>query len=283
MKVEIFSQVCPFFISVFDATEWHFPLHRHTHYELIFIFSGTGVHHLNEGHVAYQSNDLFLCTPRDAHRFTIEQPTRFCIVKMNLGFLLMANETFPLVQPLFEAQEAHSPFLFDVETKAYLRNQLEFCVREFRQRQFLYTNTIQASLLNVLVLLGRERLRQQGLPSKKTANADTLVTAMIHHIHGHIREPEQLTAAVIAARFHFSLAYIGQYFRRHTGQSLKNFIQRSRVRAIQLQLEFSDKTVCQLAIEYGYTDESHLAKTFRLITAETPIGYRNRVHVPATT
>lgn len=89
-----------------------------------------------------------------------------------------------------------------------------------------------------------------------------------------MRTPAALAVGAIAAHFHLSSGYLGQYFRRHTGQTLKAFIQKSRIRAIQLQLEFSDKTVSQLAFEYGYADESHLIKAFRAQLAETPTLYR---------
>ncbi|OUJ71247.1 hypothetical protein BXP70_22485 [Hymenobacter crusticola] len=272
--MEVFSQVCPFFVSVLEADEWRYPLHRHTHYELIYILHGAGTHHLNGQHYPYQADDLFLCSPRDAHRFDIAQSTRFCIIKLNLSFLLAANDTFALVQPLLEADAAPAPFAFDAATRAYLRSQVEFCMREFEQRQFLYANTIHASVLSILVLLARVRRQQQAYPSQLAASADNLVPAIIHYLHAHLREPAALAVEVVAAHFHLSPSYIGQYFRRHTGQTLKTFIQKSRIRAIQLQLEFSDKTVSQLAFEYGYTDESHLTKAFRAQLAETPSQYR---------
>ena len=234
---------------------------------------------INAQHYPYQADDLFLCSPRDAHRFAIAQPTRFCIIKLNLAFLLAANDTFALVQPLFEADEVPAPFAFDAATRAYLRSQVEFCIREFAQRQFLYAHTIQASVLSMLVLLARERRRQQAHFTQTAATADNLVPAIIHYLHAHLRQPALLAAGAVAAHFHLSPAYIGQYFRRHTGQTLKAFSQKSRIRAIQLQLEFSDKTVSQLAFEYGYTDESHLIKAFRTELQDTPSTYRYRMHL----
>ncbi len=277
MKTVVFSQVCPFFVTVFDTDEWRYPLHRHTHYELIYILHGAGTHHLNGQHYPYQADDLFLCNTRDVHSFDIAQSTRFCIIKLNLAFLLAANDTFALVQPLFEVDETSPPFSFDAATRAYLRSQVEFCSREFKERQFLYANTIHASVLGVLVVLARERRRQQAHLTQTAATDDNLVPAIIHYIHTHLREPAKLVSGVVAAHFHLSPGYVGQYFRRHTGQALKAFIQRSRIRAIQLQLEFSDKTVSQLAFEYGYTDESHLIKTFRTELQDTPCTYRHRM------
>jgi AraC family L-rhamnose operon regulatory protein RhaS len=276
MKMEVFSQVCPFFVSVLEADEWRYPLHRHTHYELIYILHGSGTHDLNGQHYPYQTDDIFLCSPRDAHRFVIAQPTRFCLLKLNLSFLLAANDTFALVQPLFEVDEVLVPFAFEEATRAYLRSQVEFCMREFEQRQFMYANTIHASVLSILVLLARARRQQQASPSQGGTAATTLVPAIIHYLHAHLRTPAALAVGAIAAHFHLSAGYVGQYFRRHTGQTLKAFIQKSRIRAIQLQLEFSDKTVSQLAFEYGYADESHLTKAFRVQLAETPTQYRGR-------
>ena len=274
MKMEVFSQVCPFFVRVVEADEWPYPLHRHTHYELIYILHGTGTHELNGQHYPYQPDDIFLCSPRDAHRFLIAQSTRVCLLKLNLSFLLAANDTFALVQPLFEADEVAAPFTFEEATRAYLRSQVEFCLREFEQRQFMYAHTIHASVLSILVLLARARRQQQAAPSPGSAAATTLVPAIIHYLHAHLRTPAALATGAIAAHFHLSAGYLGQYFRRHTGQTLKAFIQKSRIRAIQLQLEFSDKTISQLAFEYGYADESHLTKAFRAQLAETPTLYR---------
>jgi AraC family L-rhamnose operon regulatory protein RhaS len=274
MKMEVLSQVCPFFVSVLDAYEWRYPLHRHTHYELIYILHGAGTHHFNEQSYPYQADDLFLCSPRDAHRFDIAQRTRFCLIKLNLSFLLAANDTFAQVQPLFEGDEAPALFVFDADTQAYLRSQVEFCMREFEQRQFLYANTIHASVLSMLVLLARARRQQQVHRTQTAASADNLVPAIIQYLHAHLRAPAALAIGAIAAQFQLSPGYISQYFRRHTGQTLKTFIQKSRIRAIQLQMEFSDKTVSQLAFEYGYTDESHLIKAFRMQLTETPSLYR---------
>ena len=280
MKMEVFSQVCPFFVRVVEADEWHYPLHRHTHYELIYILHGTGTHHLNEQRYPYQADDIFLCSPRDAHRFAITERTRFCLLKLNLSFLLAANDTFALVQPLFEADEVPAPFAFDAATRAYLRSQVEFCLREFAQRQFMYAHTIHASVLSMLVLLARARRQQQASASPAAAAADSLAPAIIHYLHVHLRAPAALAVGAIAAHFHLSPGYVGQYFRRHTGQTLKAFIQKSRIRAIQLQLEFSDKTVSQLAFEYGYADESHLTKVFRAQLAQTPTLYRAQRKLP---
>jgi len=274
MKLAVFSQVCPFFVRVFEADTWVYPLHRHTHYELIYILRGEGVHHLNEQQYPYQANTVFLCTPRDAHRFTIHRSTQFCLIKLNLSFLLQANETFAALQPLLEVDAPPAPFAFDAPTQAYLRSQIEFCVREFSQRPFLYAQTIQASVLSVLVVLARERLcQQQPLPPRSKTAAD-LVPSIMHYVHAHLREPATLTAEGLAAHFSLSPRYIGQYFRRQTGQGLKEFVQKSRIRAIQLHLEFSDQTVSELAYAYGYSDESHLTKAFRTVTHHTPTQYR---------
>jgi AraC-like DNA-binding protein len=277
MKVAVFSQVCPFFVSVLETATWEYPLHRHAHYELIYVLDGEGMHHLNGQHYPYHPDDVFLCNTSDAHRFDISRRTRFCIIKMNLSFLLAANDTFAVLQPLFEAEGTHPLFVLDAATKAYLRSQVEFCMREFEHRQFLYAHTIQASLLGVLVLLARERLRQHSSPTTAAAAPDNLVPAIIHYLHTHLQTPERLAAPVVAEHFHLAPGYIGQYFRRHTGQTLKAFIQKSRIRAIQLQLEFGDKTVSELAYTYGYTDESHLTKSFRAQTGETPTAYRSRL------
>lgn len=46
---------------------------RHKHFfELVYIMSGTGRHCINEHSFAYGDNHMFLITPQDCSRFTIE-------------------------------------------------------------------------------------------------------------------------------------------------------------------------------------------------------------------
>jgi AraC family L-rhamnose operon regulatory protein RhaS len=278
MSTHVFSQTHPLFIGVLETDTWDYPWHRHTHFELIYILQGRGVHHINEQHFDYAAGDLFLFNTHDAHSFTIAERTRFCVVQMNLGFLLQANETFQVLRPLLEQpSQLFERAAFDEATAVYIEAQMQFCLREFSRQEFLFDKAIQASLLNVLLLLTRDRLRHWAQQPTASLLPSALVPSIIHYIHDHLKNPGALSIKSLAGRFHLSTTYMGQFFRRNTGKSLKHFINESRVQALQQELQFTDKTVSQLAFEYGFSDESHLVKIFKSAAGTTPASYRHQV------
>jgi AraC family L-rhamnose operon regulatory protein RhaS len=282
MKPHVFSQPEPIKISVFEAAAWRFPPHRHTHYELIYILKGHGQHTINDYRYPYQAGDLFLFDTRDVHWFDLAEPTRFCVIKMNPGFLEEANATFAELQPLFETDRFFEQPVFDADTTAYVAQQVHFCMREYAQQHAFYDSAIRASILSVLLLLRRAHTRQQVPPPALADQAHHLAVALVAYVHQQLKSPAQLSAAALGKQFHLNPRYLGQYFKRHLGRGLKRFVDENRVHALQQELRFSDKTVSQLASEYGFTDESHLTKTFKAVTRQTPLHYRAAGRTPTS-
>ena len=271
LKTHTFSQVEPLKISVFEVDAWRFPPHRHTHYELIYILAGAGQHTINAHHYPYQAGDLFLFNTHDVHHFQVGQRTRFCVVEMNPGFLEAGSVAFAPLRGLLEQEHFFTQPAFDAATRAYVGQQMHFCMAEFARQALFYEQAIQASIFSVLVLLCRTQAYQQAALAPASGS---LAAAVVQYIHAHLRAPGQLSAAALAQKFHRSPRYMGQFFRREVGQGLKQFVLESRVQALQQELKFSDKTVSQLADEYGFADESHLAKVFKAVVGSTPILYR---------
>ncbi|HBT09103.1 MAG TPA: AraC family transcriptional regulator, partial [Leeuwenhoekiella sp.] len=72
-----YTQFNRLIVDDFTTDVWTHPLHNHNHYEVIFIRSGSGIHHLNNSLVPYRAGHLYLLGPEDEHEFIIEEPTNF--------------------------------------------------------------------------------------------------------------------------------------------------------------------------------------------------------------
>jgi YesN/AraC family two-component response regulator len=84
-----------------------------------------------------------------------------------------------------------------------------------------------------VLLLARDRLRQQAQLPTVSLLPSALVPSVIHYIHDHLKNPAELSVKSLADRFDLSITYMGQFFRRNTGKSLKHFINESLVRVLQ--------------------------------------------------
>lgn len=282
-----YTQVQPFFISVFEAEHWEHPVHRHNHYELIYLPFGEGLHYVNEQQYPYQAGDIFLFNSTDYHYFDIRTRTRFCIFKINEGFLNQAmadpsnQSVFASLKPYFDNPGRRVSLRFDEPVYQAARAALELCLDEFAHKRFQFEQVIRNSLMTLLIWAVRECLRAALAEDGQQVFAAHLIPTITQHVHHYLQEPAQLTAKAIAAKVNVSEKYVGQLFKRSTQQTLKSYISKTRINAVKEQLLFSDKTVTQLAFEFGFTDESHLVKMFRHATGTTPHAFR-RANLPVS-
>jgi AraC family transcriptional regulator, L-rhamnose operon regulatory protein RhaS len=94
------------------------------------------------------------------------------------------------------------------------------------------------------------------------------------YIKQHIYEPEKLGIVHLSEIFNYAPDYVSIYFKRHTGESLKQYITKYKMKLIEIRLLYSQLTVSEVADEFGYLDESHFCKQFKKFTGRTPTAFR---------
>ena len=67
------------------------------------------------------------------------------------------------------------------------------------------------------------------------------------------------------SRFHFA-----RLFRVSTGESPMAYLLKSRIERAKQMLLHDDRPVCEIAAALGFCDQSHLTRTFRRMTGQTP-------------
>jgi AraC-like DNA-binding protein len=91
-------------------------------------------------------------------------------------------------------------------------------------------------------------------------------------VDAHLSEPisnRQLADCVRLSPFHFARA-----FRQSTGMSPHTYVIRRRIeRAAQLMLS-TDATLCKIAVECGFADQSHLSRRFLSALGAAPGAWR---------
>ncbi len=100
-----------------------------------------------------------------------------------------------------------------------------------------------------------------------TANPEPepLINRMLLHVHENIHSSDKLRISYLASHFNLSANYVGEYFRKLTGESLQHYITQYKIQLVQHRLANSPLTVAQIADELGFSDESHLSRQFRSI------------------
>lgn len=110
------------------------------------------------------------------------------------------------------------------------------------------------------------RQRHTDLPS---GIADMIEWIQLHY-------DSDLTAAGIAARFGYHPSYLAAVFKKHTGCSVIEYINRRRIRAACNLLTAPPKqSVAKISEMAGFRDEKYFMRLFRRYEGMTPTQYRD--------
>ena len=265
-------------VHEFEESVFHLPVHSHTYYEIVYIFKGCGIHHLNNNQLSYKGGDLFLLSPDDEHYFEIKKTTRFAFIKFTDSYFTnkthLSPDAFLVTKP--ETMMRHKllkevKLVLDEPCKTILHNTIENIVAYNCRADVATSPLVYYQVLSVFGLI-KEAIAKldiridDGVPDKE---------ALISFIHQHIYEPDRIQVKHIAAHFNIAANYFSAYFKRNFGISYREYVNSYRTKLIEKRITTGQQTLKQISAEFGFTDESHLSHFFRKRHQVSPVSFRN--------
>ncbi|GGH08796.1 AraC family ligand binding domain-containing protein [Pedobacter zeae] len=260
--IKRYVQFQPIVISAFEISKWHHPVHRHNHYELIYIKSGSGQHIVNEIPIDYEGGHLFLIGPEDEHHFKIDKRTHFIYIKFT-GIYIHQKENnsagLQHLEYLIKSRETHFPgFNFTADDQLIVEHIIALILS-------LNNNILQNEALIWSQILMLSIIMQRNMPEiKVSTNRSKDIQAIFCYLHKNIYQPKNLKASIMASHFRLSADYIGPYFKRNTGITLRQYIHDYRNHLIRQRIASGRFGLKQVAAEFGLVDESHVSKLMRI-------------------
>ncbi|MBO7663499.1 MAG: helix-turn-helix transcriptional regulator [Clostridia bacterium] len=128
------------------------------------------------------------------------------------------------------------------------------------------------SLLCTQVMLEMARLRSLNQPAEITANR--YITDALDILNSSYAEP--LTASDVAERLHIHPSYLHRLFREYTSRTMKEHLQRIRIRHARELLSGTRKSIQEIADEVGFSSTQQFQQLFRRIVGVRPMDYRKQ-------
>mgnify|MGYP001049039145 CR=1 FL=1 len=258
----------PFTVSVEELEVWSRRPHKHNFFELVFIEQGTGKQCINDHNIAYVPENIFLLPPFDCHSFQIHTPTRFVFIRFNaLFFQKDANQLMDYTNWFNNLHYIISTYnrqpgdiIHNASDKALLVNLIRGIEHEFNNKQDQSDSIIRANmfaLLNILMRNFENSFRESNPVTDKTAGD------MLQYIQFNLFDNDKLRIEALASEFNLSANYVSEYFKKKTGETLKEFILKSRVNVAYSRIQHSGKSMKEIAWDLGFTDASHLSKMIK--------------------
>jgi len=257
--------------------------HKHMFFELVYVLSGTGVQCINDNKFNYHAGHMFLITPEDCHSFKIDTTTEFFFLRFNDIYIkskaFQADDVERLEYILNNASHQPGCILRNLSDKALTRPIAEAIIREYVNRD-IYNKELIQQLVNTLIVIVARNIAKY-LPAVVDQKTEEKAMDIINYIQKNIYFPDQLRTEVMSGVFGISETYLGKYFKKHTNETIQQYITNHRMKLIEARLKFSDKRINEIAGEFGFTDESHFTKFFRKNKGASPSQYRKESAKPA--
>lgn len=119
-----------------------------------------------------------------------------------------------------------------------------------------------------LHLLRNHAIFYCGLHTMTTSLAPHILRSVFDYIQSHLAQ--RLTQAEVAAIAHLSPFHFARLFRQATGQSLHQYIIAQRIATAKRLLLAGRLTLAEIALEVGFTDQSHLTRHIKRHCGLTP-------------
>lgn len=274
MKRENIHQ--PFEIVYKELEECPQPEHSHSFFELVYIVYGTGVQLINNNSFNYSEGHMFLITPEDSHSFEVSSKTGFFFIRFNDIYiksgLIDSVQTKRLELILENANHQPGCILRNKSDKLFTRPLVEAIIRE-RSNHNLFDNELVVQLVNSIIIIVARNIAKC-LPAKINSGSEKRIVSIIQYVQNNIYNPEKIKAGDIAQHFGLSEFYMGRYFKKHTGETLQQYILNYKLRLIEIRLKYSDLRIGEIAFELGFSDESHMVKFFKKAKGISPGEFR---------
>jgi AraC family transcriptional regulator len=134
----------------------------------------------------------------------------------------------------------------------------------------LFLGSLCEALVRHFARVHRTRYRSTRLG---TAPADDITSRAIAAIESRFAEP--LAVNALAAEAGLSSAYFSAVFKRETGLSPHQYLLQVRIERVREALKSTDLAVAEIALNFGFSSQSHLNAAFRRLLGITPGQYRN--------
>ncbi|TYA84319.1 helix-turn-helix domain-containing protein [Seonamhaeicola marinus] len=247
-------------------------------FEILQIQEGKGVLKINGHNVPYEKSQLFVFIPNDEYNFEIEEETTVSAVKFLYNFFnnfsgdnnqSQLKEWFKKIETILHGANRATNLKLRSETeKSSLLSLFKVLCNEYNDQTLRNEVILRNTLHSVLYIVSRN------VDYEFLKTGSSKIQEIVRYIHYYIHDANKISNAALADEFNISENYISQYFKKQMGLSLKKYILNYKIKLAETRLKYTDLTYSEIASELGFTDSSHLDKTFLSYKGITPSAYR---------
>ena len=249
---------------------------------IYYVSEGEALLHLSEQTVTLRPGRLYIIPAYTLHSYECTGPFTHYYLHVYEGFKselnLMEFYDFPTEvlgceadRRIFQTmcQQLPDARLPESNPQAY-DNAIQFSdyVQRYQNMELWQKMELRGAILTLFSRFMRHA-------SLKVWTQDERMKRVLEHIHSHIYQ--NIDVDELASVACITKPYLIRLFKRESGLSPVQYINKKKVERAQLLLFTTDKPVKEIAYELGFSDHSYFIRLFRKLSGLTPQEYRSRM------
>lgn len=277
IKYEIFhfDDDRPFIIkNIYENSRMHQKLSSHWHeeMEIVYIVNGGYTHYIDGVCVQAEGGRLIVTNSESVHNIVsdgiLEDGTHIAIMLiLSRNFL---EENIPQYKSVYFTNTKHR---CSSEIREIMWKLSECEEMEWTEYTYLY---MKGLILQLFYHMSREGMsdRETLFGVNYLKNIERL-KGVFSYVENHYSET--IRQAEIAGKFYFTKEYFARYFKKSTGMTFMKYLTYYRVQKAQKDLMQTNKSVLEIALKNGFSDDRGLINAFKEVYHTTPLQYRKSV------
>lgn len=265
----------------YNASTMPFPIKNHWHYfmEIIYITQGSAEMRSGDNKYILSAGDMILFHPKAIHGiYAVDgNPLRYDVMKFDINRLTITSTYTPKLRSIFRSAEKQGMdivFPQSFTEAAGVERLFSECIGETAASRYGFDIMVRTNIYQLLVRMLRS-WQDKGFSVDSEAFAEDTrydIYSITEYIDAHLSDGVRVED--IAKHCGMSYSYFAKKFHSVYGKTCKEYIESMRLFRVEELLQFTDFDLNYIAQETGFSDCSHMIKTFRRSRGMTPKQFR---------
>lgn len=256
-------------------------MHSHSFYEINVVINGEGRHYIENKSCIAKSGMVFILPPNIRHGYCCDGIMQVYHILISCAFIdrfsdeLSSLDGYSLlfeIEPLLRGEYEQNLFLTLEQSEL---DEREDIFNFLKDTDSINSTNIQisrnATVLKIISEFCALADKKRDIKNISHINAIEIIKSM-EYLNENCSEKQDFTK--IAANLNMSYSTYLRFFKQVCGKTPGDYLMLCKVNKAKRLLEFTDKSIAEIAVSCGFYDSSHFVKAFNRLAGSNPKVFR---------